>query len=308
MKLTIVTTLYRSAPFIAEFYKRITASALMVTDEYEIIMVDDGSPDDSLQKSLEIQSNDPHVTVVELSRNFGHHKAILAGLAQASGERIFLLDVDLEEQPEWLPDFWQEMEERGCDVVYGVQPERRGNAFRRWSGSLFYRLFNAVSETRIVENACTIRLMTKHYVCSLLSLRDQNLFLAGNVAWVGFNQQARCVEKQQRKTSSYSLRIRIQLFWSAVTSFSSHPLQIVFAVGLIISSGSALFGMYYFLRKLFWPEATLSGYTSLILSIWFLGGLNILFIGVIGYYIAKIFNEAKGRPQYIVRQVYSRKT
>lgn len=304
MKLSIVTTLYRSAPYVAEFHARITAAAVQITDDYEIIMVDDGSPDDSLQKSLAIQAVDPHVTVVELSRNFGHHKAIVAGLAQARGERIFLLDVDLEEQPEWLPDFWQEMEGRGSDVVFGVQRERRGSPFRRWSGSLFYRLFNAVSETKIPENVCTIRLMTKPYVDALLQMRDQNLFLAGNLAWVGFHQRTLAVEKCIRGESSYSLTKRLRLFWDGVTSFSSHPLQLVFAVGLAISGGSALFGSYLFLRKLFAPETTLSGYTSIILSVWFLGGLNILFIGVVGYYVAGIFNEAKKRPQYIVRQVH----
>lgn len=306
MKLSIVTTLYRSAPYIDEFYTRISAAALIISNDYEIIMVDDGSPDDSLQKSLQIQAVDPHVRVVELSRNFGHHKAILAGLAQASGERVFLLDVDLEEQPEWLSEFWQEMEVCGSDVVYGVQRERRGSPFRRWSGSLFYRLFNAVSETRIPENVCTIRLMSKNYVDALLQMRDQNLFLAGNLAWIGFHQKTLEVEKGVRAESSYSLPKRLRLFWDGVTSFSSHPLQLVFAVGLFISGGTGLFGMYLFLRKLMSPETTLSGYTSTMLSVWFLGGLNILFIGVVGYYVARIFNEAKGRPQYIVRQVHGR--
>lgn len=304
MKLSIVTTLYRSAPYIGEFHARITAAALQITDDYEIIIVDDGSPDDSLKRALEIHVVDPHVAVVELSRNFGHHKAILAGLAQARGERIFLLDVDLEEQPEWLIDFWQEIEESSSDVVYGVQRERRGGPFRRWSGSLFYRLFNAVSETKISENVCTIRLMSRSYVDALLQMRDQNLFLAGNFAWVGFHQKILAVEKGVRGETSYSLGKRLRLFWDGVTSFSSHPLQLVFAVGLAISGGAALFGIYLFLRKLFTPEATLSGYTSTILSIWFLGGLNILFVGVVGYYVARIFNEAKGRPQYIVKQLH----
>lgn len=304
MKLSIVTTLYRSALFVREFHARMSRAARQVTDDYEIIMVNDGSPDDSLAVCLALQQQDPHLVVVDLSRNFGHHKAILAGLAQACGERVFLIDIDLEEQPEWLGDFWQEMDQRGGDVVFGVQQARRGNAFRRWSGLLFYRLFNAVSETKIEENVCTIRLMTRHYVTALLQLRDQNLFLAGNLAWVGFWQKTLVVDKGVRSESSYSVARRLRLFWDGVTSFSSHPLQLVFAVGLLISLVTAVLGGFFLLRKLISPEATLSGYTSLILSIWFLGGLNILFIGVVGYYVARIFNEAKGRPQYIVKQIY----
>lgn len=304
VQLSIVTTMYRSAPFIREFCKRMTTTAARVATSWEIILVNDGSPDDALAVALEVQKDVPQLQVVELSRNFGHHKAILAGLAQARGERVFLLDIDLEEQPEWLLDFWREMEVQDCDVVFGVQRERLGSAFRRWSGSLFYRLFNAVSETKIPENVCTIRLMSRTYVDTLLQLRDQNIYLAGNLAWVGFEQKAVAVEKIMRIGSSYSLSKRLRLFWDGVTSFSSHPLQMVFSTGLSISVGTALLGSFLFLRKLISPEATLSGYTSIILSIWFLGGLNILFIGVIGYYVARIFNEAKGRPQYIVKRVH----
>jgi len=282
----------------------VSAAQAVASDDFEIIYVNDGSPDESVRRACEIQSQDPRVVVVDLSRNFGHHKAILAGLSQARGERVFLLDVDLEESPEWLSEFWKEMDEKGADAVFGVQRERRGSAFRRWTGSLFYRLFNAVSDTKIPENLCTVRIMTREYVQTLTELKDQNVFLAGNVAWIGYRQEAIPVEKQVRRGTSYSLGRRIQLFWDGVTSFSSHPLQMVFMVGLVISCSAGLVGAFYLSRWMLWPEATLSGFTSLIISVWFLGGLNILFLGVIGYYVAKVFNEVKGRPQYVIRKVF----
>lgn len=296
--------MYRSAPFIREFCERITATAAQVVTSWEIILVNDGSPDDALVVALAVQKDFPQVKVVDLSRNFGHHKAIMAGLSHAAGERVFLLDIDLEENPEWLVDFWQEMDKNGGDVVFGMQRERLGSPFRRWSGSLFYRLFNAVSETTIPVNGCTVRLMSLHYVKALMQLQDQNLFLAGNMTWIGFQQKTLSVEKKVRKESAYSLSKRIRLFWDGATSFSSQPLQLAFVIGLSISAITAILGIIFLLRKLISPEKTLSGYTSIILSVWFLGGLNILFIGVVGYYVARIFNEAKGRPQYIVNHVY----
>ena len=307
MKLSVVTTLYRSESYIDEFYRRIVNAAGQLTKEYEIIFVNDGSPDASIQKAVTLQKKDSRIKVVDLSRNFGHHKAILAGLSVAKGQRVFLLDVDLEEQPEWLEKFWREMDHCRADVVYGVQQKRKGSAFKRWSGWVFYKLFNLSSEIQIPENMCTIRLMSSDYVKALLSLKEQNIYLAGNAAWTGFYQHGLVIQKSLRGKTSYNLLKMVKLFWNAISSFSSYPLWLAFITGVVISIFSGLFGVVYLMRKLLMPDSIQQGFSSLIISIWFLGGLNILFIGLIGLYVSKIFLEVKGRPQYIIREIYEEK-
>src|SRR6266850_5035889 len=167
MRLSIVTTLYRSAPYLEEFCQRAQQAAQKITPDYEIILVNDGSPDDSLAQAIKLHERHPRISVIDLSRNFGHHRALMAGLTQAQGEKVFLIDSDLEEEPEWLETFNTAMTE-GIDVVYGVQNHRKGAWFERVSGAIFYRLFNWLAEVPIPTNAVTARLMTRQYVKSLL--------------------------------------------------------------------------------------------------------------------------------------------
>jgi putative glycosyltransferase len=305
IELSIVSTLYRSAAYIEEFYHRMTGSARHVTNSYEIIFVDDGSPDNSLEIAVSLSRKDAAVSVVELSRNFGHHAAILAGLTHARGACVFMIDVDLEEQPEWLEQFWQAYQTKQYDVIAGVQARRGGQWFRRFSGQLFYRLFNLMSDQQILVNQMTARLMSRAYVDALLRLRDKNLFLAGNLAWVGFRQQPLRLERKVRASqSSYTLVRRLGLFINAITSFTSYPLHIVFFVGLVISMAALLGALSVVVNKLLHPEAVLLGFASLIVSIWLLGGLTILFVGVVGIYLSRVFVEVKPRPQFIVRQLH----
>ncbi|HEV3025519.1 MAG TPA: glycosyltransferase family 2 protein, partial [Pirellulales bacterium] len=304
MELSIVGSMYQSAPYLREFHRRVCAAAAAVTAEYELVLVNDGSPDDSLAIARELAADDPHVTIVDLSRNFGHHQAASAGLAHSSGDRVFLIDLDLEEQPEWLARFWTALDASGADVIYGVLPRRRGGLVRRWSGGLFYKAFNLLSETAIPENPCTVRLMTRRYVDALLSLRDASLFLAGNFAWTGFEQIALPVETTARAgASTYTLARRLRLFLDAVTSFTSYPLHAVFAVGAAISLLAGTFGAVLVGEKLLRPDSTLLGWSSVMASIWLLGGLTIGSVGLIGLYISRIFAETKHRPPYIVREV-----
>jgi putative glycosyltransferase len=275
-----------------------------VTPSYELVYVDDGSPDASAATVRELAGGDARVVLVELSRNFGHHPAAVAGLAHARGRRVFLLDVDLEERPEWLPEFAAQMDESGADVVYGVSTVRKGTLFRRVLGGVFWKLFNALSDVRIPENPCTVRLMSRRFVEALLSMPDRNLFLAGSFAWLGFRQEPRAVEKGMRRTAStYTARRLIALFIDAVTSFTSYPLRIIFTSGVSIAALAILSGSALALYKLAHPEAISLGWASVVVSIWFLGGLTISFLGVIGIYLAKVFNETKGRPLYVVKAV-----
>lgn len=304
VELSVVTTLFRSEGTVDEFYARVTAAASAVTPSFEVVFVDDGSPDGAGDRVRRLAERDARVVLVELSRNFGHHQAATAGLRHARGERVFILDVDLEEQPEWLPEFAAELDRTGADVVYGVSAARGGSAFRRLSGGVFWWLFNRLSETRVTPNPCTVRIMRRRYVEAVLTLPDRSLFLAGNYAWAGFRQLPRVVEKKMRKTrSNYTLGRLASLFIDAITSFTSYPLRLIFLTGGLVAGVSVAAGMGLVLLKLARPESISLGWPSLMVSIWFLGGVIIAFLGVIGIYLSKIFNEAKGRPLYVVRDV-----
>ncbi len=301
-----MSTMYRSADFIEEFYQRITAAAQTVTQCYEIVLVDDGSPDNSLAMALALMERDPRVRVLELSRNFGHHPAILAGLRQAQGDLVFLIDIDLEEKPEWLPDFWREIQEKPVDMVYGVQRSREGSALKRHTGTLFYRFFNLASDTRIPENGCTVRLMRRSYVDALNEFREAHVFAMGLFSWAGFVQLPLYVNKTRRASaSSYTPIKLISLSVNAVTSFSSYPLTIIFAGGLGITFLSIVYACKLVIEKWLHPAVILSGFTSIMVSLWFLGGTIISVLGVIGMYVGKIFVESKSRPQYLVRRLHS---
>jgi putative glycosyltransferase len=305
LDLSVVTTLYRSARFIREFYDRTVTVATSVAQDFEIIFVNDGSPDDSLAIALAIADHDPRVRVVDLSRNFGHHAAVMAGLSYAQGARVFLIDVDLEERPEWLEPFWRQLEHTGADVVYGSIETRGGGLFKRYSGSLFYKVFNVVSDTPIPNNACTVRLMRREYCEAIVGLRESGIFLAGLFAWTGFRQIPLAVSKPVRAdASTYSLVRLIALFVNAITSFSSYPLRLMFFLGVLLTVLSLSIGTYFVIRKFLDPSRVLIGWASVMVSIWFFGGLIISFLGIMGLYLSGIYMEAKQRPRFIVRQTY----
>ncbi|MDB9788793.1 glycosyltransferase family 2 protein [Candidatus Thioglobus sp.] len=304
MKLSIVTTLFKSSAYVEEFYLRITKEVKKLTDDYEIIFVDDGSPDDSLQKCITLHQQDQKVTVLELSRNFGHHKAIMTGLSHAQGDFVFLIDVDLEEKPELLGKFWQELQNgEDLDVVYGVQKQRKGAFFERISGRLFWKVINIFSTIEIPKNILTARLVTKAYNDALIKYQESELFIGGIWADTGFRQKSIITNKSSKSETSYTFRKKIYLLITSITSFSSKPLVYIFNIGLLTTFVSFLFILKLLFNKLFYG-VSFEGWTSLIVSVWFFGGLIILLLGVIGIYLSKIFIETKNRPYTIVRKYY----
>lgn len=305
MQLSIVTTLYKSSPYIDEFYQRITTEAEKITQDYEIIFVDDGSPDNSLEKAVALHQQDNKVTVIELSRNFGHHKAIMTGLAQAKGEYVFLIDSDLEEEPELLGRFWQELhQDKNVDVVYGVQERRKGGWFERVSGGLFWKLINFMSTIEIPSNMITARLMTTSYKQALIEYKESEIFIGGLWAHVGYNQKSLIVNKGSHSETTYTLRRKLSLLVNSITSFSSKPLIYIFYVGLITTAISLTFIAKLILDKIVFGFA-FEGWTSLIVSVWFFGGLIILLLGIIGIYLSKIFIEVKQRPYTLVKKIFN---
>jgi putative glycosyltransferase len=306
MKLSIVATLYQSAAYIAEFRQRASATARqLVGDEYEIILVNDGSPDNSLDIAVQLTETDTHVVVIDLSRNFGHHKAMMTGLAQARGELIFLIDSDLEEEPEWLIGFAEQLEREKCDVVYGIQQERKGGWFERWSGKWFYRLFHLLTGLAIPVNMVTARIMSRRYVNALLRHDERESNIDGLWFITGFEQHEQIIKKLSGSPTTYTFRRKLSLLISSVTSFSNVPLIGIFYIGAAISVVAGIYTGYVVIQWMFLSQVV-SGWTSLIASIWLVGGLIIAFIGVVGIYLAMVFSETKKRPYTIIREIYGK--
>ena len=303
MHLSIVTTLYMSAPHLQEFHRRISSAAAEITSDFEIIFVNDGSPDDSLARALALLKQDSRIRIIDLSRNFGHHRAIMTGLSYARGEKVFLIDCDLEEPPELLGKFYERMRSSAVDVVYGQQIARKGGLWERLTGAAFYKIFNLFSTEPVPANLVTVRLMSSRYVRNLVEHRDREIFLAGLWHITGFQQVAFPVVKASKSGSTYNFARKVSILVNAITSFSNRPLVQVFYLGtfILLVSGSA--ALYLIVDKLFFGTF-LFGWPSLIVSIWLMCGLIIFCLGVIGIYLSKIFMEVKDRPYTIVRDIY----
>lgn len=307
MKISVVTTLYKSKFFLDEFIAEIQIALNQIKClDYELIFVNDGSPDDSLQHLIEKKKEIPQIKVIDLSRNFGHHYAIQVGLEYASGDYVFLIDNDLETSPRVLVGFYGEMNnDNSLDVVYGYQEIRKGNFVEKCAGSIFWVLINKLSDTKIPHNILTERLMTKQYVESLLRLQDANVFLGGMMYWVGFNQKGLPIKKGLRKgASTYSLKRRAELMLQAITSFSGKPLEWLFYFGLTISFFSTLFIVYLVIEKIIHQDEVQLGWTSIVaINVLILGVIS-TFLGIIGIYIYKIFRQVQGRPNAIIKKIY----
>ena len=302
MKLSIVTTLYRSAPTIEEFVRRVCEKARELTDDYEVILVDDGSPDRSLEVALNVQRSNPHLSVIELSRNFGHHKAMMTGLEHAKGDKVFLIDVDLEEPPELLLRFQEEMQKGKWDVVYGIQKTRKGGLIKRAGGWMGWQLISAILPIRIPQNQSTVRLMTRSYVLELVRHKEHRTAIGGLWVITGFRQTGLLFDKSYRGRSSYSFLKRLSALLDSVTSFSEVPLYGVLFLGLGLFLISLVVAVYLIFRKML--GMVLPGWISVMVSVWGLGGLILLCIGLVGLYVSRIFIETKNRPYVIIRNKY----
>ena len=228
----------------------------------------------------------------------------MTGLSHATGDLVFLIDCDLEEEPELLEKFFERFRKSSVDVVYGVQASRKGALYERLSGEIFWRAFNMLSSHPVTPNQLVARLMTRAYVDNLVTHRDQEPFIPGLWALTGFKQVSLTVKKHSKGRSSYTLSKKLAQFVNAITSFSTLPLVINFYIGTLVLFASSLLALYLIIRRLFFG-AYFSGWPSLIVSVWFLGGLTIFSIGIVGIYISRTYTETKRRPFTVVRKVHS---
>jgi putative glycosyltransferase len=301
----VVSTLYRSREFLQSFLDEVLqAVAAAGFSRFEIVLVNDGSPDDSLAYALSRKQSLPELVIVDLSRNFGHHQAAQVGLRYARGELIFLIDCDMEVRPAILSTFREKMSATSCDAVFAYQEARNGGLFQRLTGWLFWKGFNALSDVRIPENICTERLLTRRFVDAFLTLGDHNLFLGGMMSWTGFSQIGVAVTKVPRTgASAYGILDRLKLMVNAVSAFSSRPLTWLFYIGVSITAVSAVMIVYLIARKLLFDDALL-GFTSIMAMLVMSLGIMTTSIGTLGIYLGKVFNQVQQRPNVIVRDVY----
>lgn len=308
MKLSIVSTLYNSEKFVPKLLEELTKVVEKIgidKKDYEIILVDDGSPDNSLKVAIEEKKKykDVNIIILELSRNFGHHKAFWAGISKSSGEYVFLIDSDMDVDPSYLKSFYCEiLNQEDIDVVYGVLKDKK---LIRKTSNLFWKFFNYVSGVQVPLNITTERIMNRSYVNALLNLNDFNLFLGGLYYWLGFHQKSIEVRRiSKRRKSNYVLTKRIHLFIEALTSFTSYPIWLMLKFSLYLNVLSIIFLSYLIMRKIMFPETILLGYASISALLIFFGSLIIFVICMVGIYIEKIYNQVKQRPRYIVRKEY----
>ena len=297
--------MFRSAAYIVPFYDRSLAAVSKSFANVELVFVNDGSPDDSLAVAIDLSRKDARVRVIDLSRNYGHHRAMIAGLEHARGNLVFLIDCDLEEPPEIFEDLYDTiMSAPDIDAAYGVQVRRKGRSVERLGGALAYSIINAMAgELHLEPNMLVARVMTRRFVDAMISHRETEVVFSGLVASAGFKQVGVPVHKLSKGSTVYSIRRRVSMLIRGITAFSDRPLIYISYLGVIILLASLVFitfqvVAYFFYRTV--PE----GYTSIAISIWFLGGLILLAIGIVAQYMAIIFAEVKHRPRYVVRAIH----
>lgn len=296
--------MYYSAPYLQEFYSRVRESALALTNDLEFVFVNDGSPDDSLDVVLKLRENDPSIKVIDLSRNFGQHKAIMTGLGHTTGDYIFLLDCDLEIAPETLKDFFAMLHrEERVDVVYGVQETRKDPWLTQFLGQAYYHVFNFFSDIPIPANLLVARLMSRRYVDALLQHKERVLVIAGLWAITGFKQVPFVIEKNYKGSSTYNFWRKFNMMVSSIIVFSNKPLIYISSLGFLITLGALIYIAWLLFSYAFLGYG-IEGWNSLIVSIWLIGGINIFVLGIVALYLSVIFYETKNRPYTIIRELY----
>lgn len=301
MFLSVVLPVYNEKGNIVPLYKRLKAVLKTLGGKQEIIFVNDGSTDGSFEILQELNKKDSSVKVINFSRNFGHQVSISAGLDHASGEAVVVMDADLQHPPELIPQLIEKFKE-GYDIVYTIREDPENiswskKATARW----FYRFINAISEVKIPHNAADYRLMSKRTVEQFRRMPESSRFVRGMVPWLGFSQVGIPVQSGERLAgySKYSMGKMSKFAFEGISSFSNVPLRVSFYVGLIVSLFCLVYIIYAFYAK-FFSGAAIQGWTSLIILILFFGGMQMVFLGIIGSYIGQIYNEVRKRPLYIV--------
>jgi len=304
-ELSIVVPCFNEEACLTELHLRLGAAArVAVRENYELVLVNDGSRDGSWTMMQRLATEDAHVVAVNLSRNHGHQLALTAGLDLCRGDKILVIDADLQDPPELLSAMMHAMREQEADVVYGVRKSRAGEtAFKRATAHGFYRLLSRATEVDIPLDAGDFRLMSRRALDALLAMPEQARFIRGMVAWIGFKQVPFAYDRAERFAgeTKYPFRKMMRFAFDALTGFSSAPLKLASHAGLWLSLGSLLLILY--IAYAWFAGQSIQGWTSLMLVVVVLGAIQMFVLALMGEYIGRLYNEAKRRPLYIVQEV-----
>ena len=303
--LSLVVPLFNERPMLPLFFDRVLPVLAKLDLHWEIVLVDDGSDDGSAQYIRGVIDRTPGVRLIKLSRNFGKEAAMTAGLEHARGDAVIVLDADLQDPPEQIPamiECWQ----AGVDVVLMQRRSRAGEtAFKRWSAHLFYRLLNRTSRTNIPVDTGDFRLMSRKAVDALLVLKERNRYMKGLFAWIGMPTRIIQYDREARVAgeTKWDYPGLVGLALEGLTSFSVSPLRWATVIGLIAASMGAIFGLWIVVKAIMLGDAV-SGYPSLVAIISFLGGIQLMSVGIVGEYVGKTYMESKQRPVYLTEEVF----
>ncbi len=300
--LTVVVPVFNEAEVLEEFHRRLSVVMEECSIPFQVLYVDDGSDNDFLTLLLNLRDRDPRVSILELSRNFGKEVAVSAGLDHADGDAVIVIDVDLQDPPEVIPRFIEQWKQ-GYDVVYGLRDERRGDsALKRITASSFYRVIGALSDVEIPQNVGDFRLLSRRAVDALNAQPERHRYMKGLYTWIGFPQRAVHYDREPRAAgkSKWSYWQLWNFALEGITSFSAAPLKIATYLGLATSSIAFLYGLFLLVRTLLFGNPV-PGYPSLIIIVLFLGGVQLICLGIIGEYLARTYQESKGRSLYVLK-------
>ncbi len=302
-KISVVIPILNEADNIRELNARLNATFSGIGADYEIIFVDDGSTDNSLNEIKKLITSDNNVKFISFTRNFGHQIAIHAGIEHCTGDFMVIMDGDLQDPPEMIPDMMKKLNDN-YEVVYATRKERKEESFlKRITASVYYRLINRLSDTHIPVDTGDFRIITAAVAEQLKLMKDHHKFIRGEVSWTGFKQASMEYDREGRKSgkSNFSYRKMLSFAMDGITGYSNAPLKFATVSGIFLLIVSFLMIIFVLLRKLILLEA-ISGWTSILLAVLFLGGIQLLSIGILGEYISRINEQTRHRPIYIIRE------
>lgn len=304
-KISVVIPMYYEEEVANECYERMTKVLSNISNyEYEIIFVNDGSKDKTLEILEKIAQKDKNIKVISFARNFGHQCAVTAGLKDVTGDAIVIIDADLQDPPELIPEMLK-LWENGNEVIYGKRKVRKGESkFKLLTAKMFYNTLNSLSDVEIPKDTGDFRLVDRKVVDVINALPEHNKFLRGLFSWVGFEQKAFEYERKERFAgkTKYPLKKMLKLAADGIIGFSTKPLKLVGGLGILSICISCIILIYAILSYVFkWNNLT-AGWTSLMITMTFLGGVILLSLWMIGEYISRIYDECKDRPQYIIKK------
>lgn len=302
MKISVISPVYMGEKLVNELVSRLNTTMPTISNDFEIILVEDGSPDNSWEAINELCENDPNIKGIKFSRNFGQHYAITSGLEAANGEWIVVMDCDLQDQPEEIPKLFAKAME-GYDLVFAQREIRKDCFFKKITSAIFYKVLGYMTDTHQDATIANFGIYHKNVIRSVLSMHDYIRYLPTMIQWVGFKSTKITVEHSSRLEgkSSYTISKLLKLAFDNIISFSDKPLILLVKFGLFISSASFLYGLWY-LYKYISGQIIVLGFTSIILTITFLSGVIILTLGMVGVYVGKTFDQSKQRPTYITQE------